>query len=270
MISTHAPRTGSDGRGRKKDQKNLISTHAPRTGSDTGQYQYVADEGQFQPTLPARGATSRTPPSPAPDRFQPTLPARGATAVGSVAGALGKDFNPRSPHGERPYGALQLVAGAIISTHAPRTGSDTNMTQVLSEFPTFQPTLPARGATLRSSSTSWAPANFNPRSPHGERPAGRYRQTVRRHISTHAPRTGSDAQPARNERIENNISTHAPRTGSDGGGLVGRQVRDGISTHAPRTGSDEVDNMQEVSEGIFQPTLPARGATNIVKMTLSD
>ena len=35
MISTHAPRTGSDGyAGRVQRRKRTISTHAPRTGSD--------------------------------------------------------------------------------------------------------------------------------------------------------------------------------------------------------------------------------------------
>ena len=77
-------------------------------------------------------------------------------------------FNPRSPHGERLY--LRLPNGEVkISTHAPRTGSDeitavlfcftsisthaprTGSDRVIPLMPnkgfTFQPTLPARGAT---------------------------------------------------------------------------------------------------------------------------
>ena len=56
----------------------------------------------------------------------------------------------------------------------------------------FQPTLPARGATMSAR---------NQRTPTGA-------------ISTHAPRTGSDLESlAHNDNDD--ISTHAPRTGSD-------------------------------------------------------
>ena len=34
-----------------------ISTHAPRTGSDERRKRYPTQEQEFQPTLPARGAT---------------------------------------------------------------------------------------------------------------------------------------------------------------------------------------------------------------------
>ena len=78
--------------------------------------------------------------------FQPTLPARGATAFGVCSVSVCEYFNPRSPHGERPPAASlpRLLVDfnprsphgerhafsppdfdpLIISTHAPRTGSD--------------------------------------------------------------------------------------------------------------------------------------------------
>ena len=82
--------------------------------------------------------------------FQPTLPARGATAVPRTTSASVQDFNPRSPHGERHDGRRRTSAAAKdfnprsphgerraqdapeyvtrdISTHAPRTGSDTKL-----------------------------------------------------------------------------------------------------------------------------------------------
>ena len=77
----------------------------------------------FQPTLPARGATtaddapadvqqiSTHAPRTGSDlgenltadsvTFQPTLPARGATVTCYLHGKVRCDFNPRSPHGER-------------------------------------------------------------------------------------------------------------------------------------------------------------------------
>ena len=58
-----------------------------------------------------------------------------------------KNFNPRSPHGER------------------RTRKPTEITRRR-----FQSTLPARGATSGRKCSSFSKNYFNPRSPHGERP----------------------------------------------------------------------------------------------------
>ena len=38
--------------------------------------------------------------------FQPTLPARGATLHAAGGSTAADDFNPRSPHGERPVSAM--------------------------------------------------------------------------------------------------------------------------------------------------------------------
>ena len=122
----------------------------------------------FQPTLPARGATRFISSLMSSFLFQPTLPARGATCSKS-----------------RPQ---QLQA---ISTHAPRTGSDSNRKRWTHHAKAFQPTLPARGATpdidtvlATQEISTHAPRTgsdkgavkcgngtsyFNPRSPHGER-----------------------------------------------------------------------------------------------------
>ena len=60
LISTHAPRTGSDDK-TADDLENLtISTHAPRTGSDRQKRRFIVYLKTFQPTLPARGATLAT------------------------------------------------------------------------------------------------------------------------------------------------------------------------------------------------------------------
>ena len=100
---------------------------------------------------------------------------------------------------------------------------------------------------------------FNPRSPHGERHVKPLTAEDVLSISTHAPRTGSDARLANlSDMLE--ISTHAPRTGSDSPAHFpsptrchfnprsphGERQKDRkklpkyceISTHAPRTGSD--------------------------------
>ena len=101
-------------------------------------------------------------------------------------------FNPRSPHGERRAADDQRVAAVGISTHAPRTGSDiVGNAEEVGNF-SFQPTLPARGATGVSIGS-----------------------LAMQLISPHAPRTGSDMVISVLLISASNISTHAPRTGSD-------------------------------------------------------
>ena len=108
----------------------------------------------FQSTLPARGATRErfwssrfrchfNPRSPHGERltvqaysmietgFQSTLPARGATASSRRKRWWRTDFNPRSPHGERPTFLAFIAAVARISIHAPRTGSDERVAEIL-------------------------------------------------------------------------------------------------------------------------------------------
>ena len=103
------------------------------------------------------------------------------------------DFNPRSPHGERLLLCFLTQLVTIISIHAPRMGSDRYNELKPTIITTFQSTLPAWGATLehhpsfqisflisihapRMGSDKKTQRNaagildFNPRSPHGERP----------------------------------------------------------------------------------------------------
>ena len=122
----------------------------------------------FQSTLPARGATVLTSDFANIERFQSTLPARGATRVSG-----GTKPVPRiSIHAPRTGSDARFVnrhAVRLISIHAPRTGSDPKPPHPLLPHPQFQSTLPARGATARCKMYCMLPADFNPRSPHGER-----------------------------------------------------------------------------------------------------
>ena len=142
-----------------------ISTHAPRTGSDMG--------GRMNNLFL---------------EFQPTLPARGATQTQRASITTFSDFNPRSPHGERHCHFVFGVGVRRISTHAPRTGSDGDFIHLHAsrcdfnprsphgERPRvrcnpyaplirFQPTLPARGATAQSSSCYAHRTKFQPTLP---------------------------------------------------------------------------------------------------------
>ena len=148
----------------------------------------------FQPTLPVRGATSRSLKDILKSlSFQPTLPVRGATPVtdqdwftryiSTHAPRAGSDrrpcrrsnwrsdFNPRSPCGERRQKDTPIPPAAPISTHAPRAGSDPSPVSSHVRLIPFQPTLPVRGATRHI-----------------------MRDGTRQNISTHAPRAGSDTR----------------------------------------------------------------------------
>ena len=147
-------------------------------------------------------------------RFQSTLPARGATFLTALSVKPAFDFNPRSPHGERRAPKALPDAGAGISIHAPRTGSDRVMWRLSHCHSNFNPRSPhgERPATL-AKRTATTP-NFNPRSPHGER---RFRkplsQRSRIFQSTLPARGATPAIFAHNRILR--ISIHAPRTGSD-------------------------------------------------------
>ena len=101
-------------------------------------------------------------------------------------------FNPRSPCGERLSGRKPAQRCPGISIHAPRVGSDRIREYYYSGRETFQSTLPVWGATG-------------------------YEATQRQRwlISIHAPRVGSDSLQLRITGGLKNISIHAPRVGSD-------------------------------------------------------
>ena len=229
-ISIHAPRTGSDVKVAFPPLTIKISIHAPRTGSDA---QFCSTTRDRSISIHAPRTGSDRPPRPAlaiPTKFQSTLPARGATAFPCPASRAYSNFNPRSPHGERPgrcnsfhytshfnprspHGERHTIhvgdAVLAISIHAPRTGSDTKNTRILQE----------------------------------------------RRISIHAPRTGSDGDAGRAPLRGRAISIHAPRTGSDGHDCRAAVPRR-ISIHAPRTGSDDLCAKYRFSGADFNPRSP--------------
>ena len=144
--------------------------------------------------------------------FQSTLPARGATYLGefrrirvyisihapregsdlrTLSGEKGvKNFNPRSPRGER-HGQIRAGMSSInFNPRSPR-GERRPSIGIIGRYCRFQSTLPARGATPPY-------IRIDPQ-------AG---------ISIHAPREGSDVEQfLRPQRLK--ISIHAPREGSD-------------------------------------------------------
>ena len=236
-----------------------ISTLAPREGSDT---------------ISAAPASNRF-------IFLPSLPARGATLTFSSFSRSSQNFYPRSPRGERPRGLQCQKRGHLISTLAPREGSDKACAAELEgdqnfyprsprgerpiiliffrSWPTFLPSLPARGATsvfpqnffmVRISTLApregsdysprfgwWTRAHFYPRSPRGERRRKFRDKTVDETISTLAPREGSDPPVAKSQTVKERFLPSLPARGATAARCTIRQAGE-ISTLAPREGSD--------------------------------
>ena len=212
--------------------------------------------------------------------FNPRSP-RGERRGQRHAGTRPANFNPRSPRGERPptpahraqswrfqstlpaRGATALVSilycEGIISIHAPREGSDST-----------------------ALSRAWMKSDFNPRSPRGERrcawmgwlcftlfqstlpargatapdadgdPFFLFQSTLPARGATHAPARALDGLL--------DISIHAPREGSDvkhSEFLISPQY---FNPRSPR-GERRRGRRDSVNVGLFQSTLPARGAT---------
>ena len=243
--------------------KACISTHAPRTGSDpTSPISSGKSTTYFNPRSPHGERRLLLQSNIKSIRFQPTLPARGATQTFYIKSADAADFNPRSPHGERRRGSAFRQKQQPISTHAPRTGSDPDSFLPVQDEPIFQPTLPARGATVpagccttisvkfqptlpargATATPEWVAncsANFNPRSPHGERPAARRRRQSRAYFNPRSP--------------------HGERRSRRRSGCCFCRFQPTLPARGA-TGHPQHGHLRGFA---FQPTLPARGATLI-------
>ena len=125
-----------------------------------------------------------------------------------------EDFNPLSPHGERPLNvcrselaelfqstlpawgetiaALAAASAAEISIHSPRMGRDGLTWAAVNWQADFNPLSP-HGERRPGRHAGHDRADFNPLSPHGERLSRHKVQCQRLAISIHSPRMGRDA-----------------------------------------------------------------------------
>ena len=168
--------------------------------------------------------------------FQSTLPLRGTTDPTKQNPHDKRYFNPRSPCGERLPRLTWPSMSMWISIHAPLAGNDEAAVEsgalggISIHAPLAGNDLAYRGDTRRS-------ANFNPRSPCGERLlASQWRAHSLLFQST-LPLRGTTTTCAQ-EFPKNYISIHAPLAGND---------------------PSSVSPVQSVT--VFQSTLPLRGTT---------
>ena len=101
-ISIHSPRMGETGPRDLRGGASTISIHSPRMGRDLAAVAVEDREQLFQSTLPAWGETPACVAALAEALFQSTLPAWGETLPELLSATSSVDFNPLSPHGERP------------------------------------------------------------------------------------------------------------------------------------------------------------------------
>ena len=148
-----------------------------------------------------------------------------------------KHFNPRSPHGERPSALSAFVASNTFQSTLPAWGA-TIIYYLHRECPYISIHAPRMGSDLYSSLTSkWAIRYFNPRSPHGERPASLALCIPHNHFNPRSPH-GERPLFATALMIEIIFQSTLPAWGATSS-VDNMQLSTCISIHAPRMGSDK-------------------------------
>ena len=146
MISIHAPRVGSDNFLRYNVERMGISIHAPRVGSDISTMYIPSCWTIFQSTLPVWGATKCDSDPEDPEGISIHAPRVGSDSMACSIARSGRDFNPRSPCGER----LLCAKDKIILMY-------------------FNPRSPCGERQDGTPDDAGGTYDFNPRSPCGER-----------------------------------------------------------------------------------------------------
>ena len=189
-ISIHAPRGGSDAEGLNGiDQLPGFQSTLP-VGGATHWQSFRPAKFQFQSTLPVGGATRRQDRSDQFRPFQSTLPVGGATCEidadyfarqisihaprggsdphGNRCGGILKDFNPRSPWGERLFPASRIAPSRGFQSTLPVGGATQAALRNGNLFP-ISIHAPRGGSDIKRLPGGNANNDFNPRSPWGER-----------------------------------------------------------------------------------------------------
>ena len=211
----------------------MISIHAPRVGSDAGARSCDGSGANFNPRSP-----------------------RGERRQSTARRARKSYFNPRSPRGERlrnsrdardrhrfqstlpawgaTSGALLRGAPRTISIHAPRVGSDLDH---LVKRPCLCISIhaPRVGSDQSEQRTACrALANFNPRSPRGERPLSMRRVRTISQFQSTLPAWGATRQAYRDGKSHGHFNPRSPRGERRQMHLHPRQRRQHFNPRSPR------------------------------------
>ena len=212
---------------------------------------------EFQSTLPVGGATTTDGYTYEGDNISIHAPRGGSDRQRRWSSCPVRDFNPRSPWGERHKVTLPVdvpqrfqstlpVGGAtwstdswmyrwVISIHAPRGGSDYKWLETPFPCHNFNPRSPWGERPAWDGLVSWFD-DFNPRSPWGERRLGRRLGQRRGDFNPRSPWGERLPFPAYNFAVQQFQST-LPVGGATSPDFASpEQII--ISIHAPRGGSD--------------------------------
>ena len=196
---------------------------------------------EFQSTLPSRGATEL--------RWRKIIirnisihaPLAGSDMIFSVKVKRVRNFNPRSPRGERPVGGNRKTHPTYYFNPRSPRGERPKIFSVRAVIFAFQSTLPSRGATIIRFSNKTTHRHFNPRSPRGERQTKHAANAHHAYFNPRSPR-GERHYIPHGLFEQYNISIHAPLAGSDLPFLNKGSAGISISIHAPLAGSDVRSN----------------------------
>ena len=146
-ISIHAPLTGCDQVCGQVDRGRRISIHAPLTGCDWFSLLF------FLLIIISIHA-----------------PLTGCDQLQQAGAHSKRYFNPRTPHGVRRVGVAAVKVELEFQSTHPSRGATVSVPAFFVRF-LFQSTHPSRGATFRERPVADEFRHFNPRTPHGVRPA---------------------------------------------------------------------------------------------------
>ena len=170
------------------------------------------------------------------------------------------NFNPLSPHGERPifFRFVQIVK--IFQSTLPTRGETRQVPRSLPGRQDFNPLSP-HGERLHPFQLRVQPYNFNPLSPHGERPKqGDGTLPPYGFISIHSPHTGRDPHARCSRTPSHGFQSTLPTRGETFS-LNAITLLFSISIHSPHTGRDVASYFFCACSLPFQSTLPTRGET---------
>ena len=140
-------------------------------------------------------------------------PREGSDAVIVYFLSFLSNFNPRSPRGERPDAPQRHNRTARFQSTPPARGATTS-TCFLSLIWIISIHAPREGSDAKYLELSQSCADFNPRSPRGERPLSTPICAWSPHISIHAPREGSDQGGIQQCRAESQFQSTLPARGA--------------------------------------------------------
>ena len=212
----------------------------------------------FQSTLPARGATRVRVRFDEGAAISIHAPRTGSDTFCSNSASCPTNFNPRSPHGERPQRRALLKYEQAFQSTLPARGATVSSAAGTGKGNTFQSTLPARGAT-DSHHEALFPAGISIHAPRTGSDLHSTRTPPRRDISIHAPRTGSDRTPPRRDERGGDFNPRSPH----GERPFALQTARFLCNFNPRSphGERRPPRPALAIPTKFQSTLPARGAT---------